>query len=154
MLLLTMVGVLAVYLASFLLSTTSDRPDHLDSEVLRELAAPACLALRTELDALPDLPSDATLEQRRDRVVEQEQLVGRFVEQIGAVGDAALDEDEPARAWLADWQTLITIRQDYAEAGFTGEFAIPVEDGQPITRRMNDIGVDACEVPPGLLTAP
>lgn len=154
MLLLTMVGVLAVYLASFLLSTTSDRPDQLDSEALREVAAPACRALRTELNALPTLPSDATLEQRRDRVAEQEQLVGHFVEQIRLVGDAALDDDQPARAWLKDWETLVQIRQDYAGAGFVGEFIIPIEDGQPITRRMTDIGVDACQVPQGLIDAP
>lgn len=151
-LLLVVVAVLvvAVYAGSFLLFTTKDRSDQLDSQPLREVAAPACTDLRLAVEALPPLPADAGQDDRLAQVDEQRALVDRFVARVREVGDAALDADEPARAWLADWQQLIDTREDWANGPSGVPYAVPVEDGQPITRRMNAIGVDACTVPAGL----
>ena len=153
-LLTTFMAVVGVYVVAFLLSTTDDRVDQLDTDALRDVAGPACVTMRTEIDALPALPVGATDEERQARLDVQRVAVERFVAQVRTVGDAALDDDEPAREWLGDWEALLQARQDFATAGFTGDFAVPVEGGQPITMRMDDIGVDACQVPTALSTSP
>lgn len=150
-LLLVLAGVLTlgVYVGSFLLSTTSDRVDQLDSPAVREVAQQACTDLRVAVDALPPVPPDADRTERIARVDRLSAIVAAFDEQVRQVGEQALDADEPARSWLADWASLISSRQQWAQAG-TGAYEVPVEDGQPITRRMDAIGVDACTVPAGL----
>ncbi len=152
-LLLVVVGVLilGVYVASFLLSTTSDRVDQLDNPPVMDAASRACTDLRVAVDALPPLPSGATRSERLARADAQGVLVDRLVQQVQQVGDAALDADVPARSWLADWKTLASSRKSWARDG-TGPYAVPVRDGQPITRRMDAIGVDACTVPAGLVS--
>ena len=143
------VFVVAVYAGSFLLFSTNDRVDQLDTQPVREVAAPACTDLRLAVDALPPLPSGASPADRLARVEQQRALVERFIARVEQAGDAALSADEPARSWLADWQTLVDSRERWVRDA-TGPYAVPVEDGQPITRRMNAIGVDACTVPVGL----
>lgn len=154
LLLVTGIGIIAVYAIAVLLSTTKDRVDQIDSKAVEDVAGPACVTLRTDLDALPALPAGASNGERSARVAEQAAVVDRFVTQVRTVGDAALDADSPTRTWLGDWRTLVQIRQDYALAGFQGTFAIPQDEGLPITQRMNDIGVSSCQVPQSLETAP
>lgn len=154
LLLLSAVALIAVYVAAVLLSTTEDRVDQLDSDVMKDAAAPACITLRTAIDAMPALEPGASTEQRSTRVTEQAGVVQAFVEQVRRVGDEALDDDVPAREWLGDWEALVRVRTDLAATGFTGAFALPQDGDRPITDRMNDIGVSACQVPTGLTTAP
>ncbi len=146
---LVAVLVVVVYAGSFLLFTTKDRVDQLDSQALRDVAGPACTDLRLAVDALPTLPADASRADRLARVGEQRVLVDAFVDRVQQVGVEALDADEPARSWLADWQTLVDSRERWARDAMS-PYAVPEQDGQPITRRMNAIGVDACAVPVGL----
>jgi hypothetical protein len=154
LLLLSAVALVAIYVTAVLLSTTSDRVDQLDSEVMEDAAGPACITLRTELDAMPLLDPLASKEQRATRVAEQAAVVQRFLAQVRAVGDAAIDDDEPAREWLGDWEALLRARQQAAASDFTAAFEVPRDGERAITERMNAIGVSACRVPTGLTTAP
>lgn len=154
LLLAGLIGVLAIYGGSVLLSTTRDRVDQIDTAPVEAAAVAACTALRVNLDARPAMPPAPSDGQRSARVDDDAALVTSFVEQVQRAGDAALDADAPARVWLADWQMLIDARRAFAASGFVGTFSVPVADGQPITRRMNDIGVDACQVPRSLVDSP
>lgn len=147
------VATVAVYASAFALSTTQDRPDHLDTPVVRDAASTACARLRTEVDALPPLPDGASARDRQARVGEQDRLVRRLVQQVRAVGPQALEADVPAQQWLGDWTRLTDARTAYV-AGADGPFSVPVEDGEPISTRMGRVGVPACVVPNSLLVAP
>lgn len=154
LLLLAGAATLAVYGAAFVLSTTRDRPDQIDTQAVERVATDACVRLRVAVDALPPLPAGADLAARGARVGEQQQLVQRLVSDVEAVGPAALDEDVPAREWLGDWQVLVQARRAYLDAGGTGPWSVPVLDGRVVSERMDGIGVDACKVPDGLKAAP
>ena len=145
-------GTVAVYGGSVLLSATGDRQDTLDQRPVRDRASAACTALRLDVDAQQPLPEGAAPDARRARLAEQDRLVGRLVADVRGLGPAVLATDVPAEQWLADWEQLAAARRAYAAAGGRGEFALPVEDGRPITDRMDQVGVPACVVPTGLTT--
>lgn len=148
------VATVGAYVGMFLLSTSRDRVDHLDVEPVRSTAAAACTQLRTDVDALPPLPPTASTPERQARVAEQGRIVDRLVEQVRAVGPAALAADVPAEEWLGDWVALRDARQEWADAGATGPVPAPQADGRPLTDRMGRVGVAPCLVPTGLTTAP
>ncbi len=152
---LALLAVVAVYVTAFVLDTTKDRPDTLDVEPVRSTAAAACTRLRTDLDALPPLATDAPAAARQERLAVQDRAITALVAQVRAVGRAALDADVPAEQWLGDWQALAAARQAYAAGGATGPFTPPLDDqGRPVTDRMGRVGVDACVVPRSLTLAP
>ena len=154
--LVVLVGLATVsaYVGMFVLSTTRNRPDHLDVEPVRSTAAAACTQLRVDVDALPPLPPTATPGQRQERVGDQLQLLDRLVAQVRAVGPEALAADEPALDWLEDWAALRRARQAWADAGATGPFTLPLVDGRPLPDRMASVGVEPCLVPTALTIAP
>lgn len=144
----------AVYVLAVVLFSTKDRVDQLDSDALKAVAGPACLTLRGTIDAMPVLPPGTSNADRSARVDEQAAAVERFVAQVRTVGPQALADDSPAESWLADWESLIRIRKEVAASDFALPFQIPMGGDDLVTRRMNDIGIDACQVPMGLTTAP
>lgn len=143
-----------VYVAAFSLSTTKDRPDTLDVQPVKGVAATACTRLRSDLDALPRLPPGAPLQDRLDRLAVQDHAIQALVTKVRAVGEPALRKDVPAEQWLADWTTLADARRSYAEAGATGPFVPPAADGHPLSQRMSAVGLAACAVPDALTVAP
>jgi len=147
---LAAVGTLAVYGGSVVLSTTGDRQDTFDTAPVRDRASAACTALRLEVDAQQPLPDGAAQDLRLARLTEQDALVSRLVADLRGLGPAVLAADPPAEQWLADWEQLAAARRAYAGTGARGTFTVPVEDGLPITDRMDRVGVPACVVPTGL----
>jgi hypothetical protein len=147
---------LAVYVISTFVVTTRDRDTKLDEKGLRETAKTACRAMTGGLDDLPSLPDGATLAQRQERMAAQTALARQLVVTVERTPAATLDDDVPAREWLKDWTAFADARDAYAAGGLVGElrFAVPVDQGEPITRRMSDIGLDSCVVPRDLLVAP
>jgi hypothetical protein len=131
------VGTLAVYVGIFVIDTTKDRPDTLDVQPVKGVAAQACTTLRVDLDALPPLPADASPQQRQDRLAAQDRAVRTLVTTVQAVGEPALRKDVPAKEWLGDWTTIADARRAY-----------------PLTERMNAVGLPECVVPASLTTAP
>ena len=148
------VGTLGVYGGSVVLASTGDAQDTLDDRPVRDRASAACTALRLDVDAEPPLPPSATREARLARLAEQDRLIARLVADVRGLGQPALAEDVPAEQWLADWEQLAAARRAYAQAGAQGGFTVPVENGQPLTYRMDRIGVPACLVPTGLTIGP
>lgn len=143
-----------IYGSAFALSTTDDRPDHLDVDPVSSTASAACASLRADLDALPPLAPGAPPAERLDRLAVQDRAVRALVTTVRGVGQEALDADAPAEDWLADWERLAAARRAYAEAGAQGPFSQPVVDGRPLSDRMSGVGLDACRVPASLTAAP
>lgn len=75
---------------------------------------------------------------------------------VRELGDDRLDEDNPTRAWLGDWETLVQAREEQADVVETGSpvaFDVPqTEDGFPITGRMSE-AIASCGVPASLLAS-
>lgn len=154
LLLLVAAFTVGVYVWSFALSTTKDRPDELDTAPVKTAAATACDRLRSGLAALPALPAGAPAADRTARVEEQDRQIAQLVTAVRAVGRRDLDRDLPATAWLADWEALASARQAYGAAGASGPFTPPIADGKPLPERMGRIGVPSCAVPAALLAPP
>jgi len=148
------VATVGVYAAMFSLDTTKDRPDTLDVQPVKGVAAAACTRLHTTLDPLPRLAAAAPLQARLDRLAVQDAAVRALVTQVREVGEPALRKDVPAEQWLSDWTTLADVRRAYAAGGATGVFVSPSADGHALTERMGAVGISACKVPDALSAAP
>jgi hypothetical protein len=132
--------------------------DHLgilDSPDVVNRASQACATMAEQIAAIPQpLPGDATGEVGAIRA--QDQALGRLVTSMEALGQDRLSHDHPAQPWIADWQTLIRLRETYADdlaAGRHPTLVIPTIDGYPITHRMSDPGID-CPIPAQLTAMP
>lgn len=154
LLLVVAAATVAVYVWSFTLSTTKDRPDQLDTKTVSTAAGAACARLRTGIAGLPALPPGAPTAERQERIREQNGQIDGLVAAVRAVGQPALDKDVPATAWLADWEALAAARSAYAAAGAAGPFSPPATEGRTLPDRMGRIGVAACTVPAALLASP
>ena len=147
------VGLGAVYAGSVLL-TTRDQPAQIDPKRVKPVAEAACSRLSAGLNAL-QRPFQATDDRDRAAAVDaQAALVERFLSDLAAVGENALREDEPSLTWIGDCRALMQARMSFVAGGFTGTFELPAQDGQPIIRRMDAIGVSACAVPQLLRSSP
>jgi hypothetical protein len=143
----------AIYAGSVFL-TTRDQETRLDSDTVTAAAKSACTSLRTDLEAMPVLPPGSAPPVRQERLVAQAARVREFVAAVEAVGGKALDADRPSRAWLADWEALAAAREAYARDEPTAAFQVPLVAGEPLTRRMSEVGLPECVVPEVLSATP
>ena len=133
--------------------------DHLgilnDPSVI-SVVEPACVKMAAAVKQVPVPPPGAPPAQLAAAVRSQNDAVRALTKTVRALGDETLNGDDPAQAWLSDWDTLIRLRERYAAdlvAGRTPTFTLPTVDGVPITQRMSDPGV-SCPVPPALTALP
>ena len=132
--------------------------DHLgildDPDVVNR-ASLACATMAQQIAAIPQQqPGDVTGEVGAIRT--QDQALSSLVASMQALGQDRLNHDHPAQLWIADWQTLIRVRETYADdlaAGHHPTLVIPIVDGYPITHRMSTTGVD-CPIPAQLTAMP
>ncbi|WP_262285429.1 hypothetical protein [Micromonospora sp. MA102] len=154
------VVVVAVVAASFILLSCAgwwlyanhDRPELIDSPEVAEVAESACTTMQAAVAARA-APSNAAIDVRVRSIRDQNAAVVAMVARVRGLGSKRLDDDRPTAAWLSDWEALIEVREQYARdlaAGGKRRFAVPTDDGVPITDRMNHVGL-ACQVPPMLL---
>lgn len=135
-----------------LLYTGHDRLELIDRQRVVGRAEAACAALAKDVHAMqPSGPQDPV--ERAELVRSENRSVVAFVSAVRALGHDTLEDDEPAEAWLADWERLVAAREAFArhpDASDATAPAIPTDDGKPITRRMNRVGL-RCSVPKELL---
>ena len=121
-----------------------DRPDVVDR------AEKACRKLHRAIDAVS---SEVALD-KAERIGQENAQVELFVANVRSIGAKALDDDRPANAWLDDWANLAAARSSYAARLRTtpdvGPPPVPKVEGVPITRRMQDVGIN-CTIPQGIL---
>ncbi|MFG3604633.1 hypothetical protein [Micromonospora chersina] len=157
--------VVAIVAASFILLSCAglfiyaypnhDRPELIDSPEVAEVAESACATMQAAVVARA-APSNAAIDVRVRSIRDQNATVVAMVAHVRGMGSKRLDDDRPTAAWLSDWETLIEVRKQYAQdlaAGGKPRFAVPTDDGVPITDRMNHVGL-ACQVPSLLLDLP
>lgn len=147
-------------LVSFVLGiwayATKDHLEALDDSTVVETADRACatMTLAVQEGAIP--AEYAPAEARADAIRQQDAAVRQMVGVMRTLGRERLDGDQPATAWLADWETLIRIREQYAAdllAGRTARFILPTVGGYPLTHRIDNVGL-ACRVPERLVGLP
>jgi hypothetical protein len=134
---------------------TYGNADHLgilDDPAVTRVVEPACRSMASAVQQVPVPTSDAPPDQVAAAIRSQTEAVRTLTATVRALGEETLDGDHPAQAWLADWDTLIRLRDEYAAdlvAGRPASFTLPTVDGVPITKRMSDPG-PSCPVPPVL----
>ena len=78
-----------------------------------------------------------------------------MVDRIRSLESTLRESDQPLDAWLADWETLVSGREDYLgqrRRGVDTTFRVPRSpDGDPINVRMDMAAEDVCAVPEVLL---
>jgi len=63
-----------------------------------------------------------------DSLADQNTAVKNTVERIRSLGSAVRESDQPLDAWLADWEALVSGREDYLSQqrrGFDTTFRVP-----------------------------
>ncbi|OZV79634.1 hypothetical protein CA850_16290 [Micromonospora echinospora] len=146
------VGAFSIFCAGLWSYANHDRPELIDNPPVRETAESACATMQAAVVAKA-VPPSAALDVRIRAVREQNAAVAAMVAQVRSLGSSRLDDDRPTAAWLADWETLVETRDQYANdlsAGRRPHFLVPTVDGVPIIERMNDVDL-VCEVPPQLV---
>jgi hypothetical protein len=109
-----------------------DDPKSLDSPPVRQEALAACEEMQRRVEGAGDTEAE-------------NEAVDAMVARLRGLGSETLDKDEPAEAWLADWDRVVASRR----AGDPW----PEFDGTPIHRRMDDLVKDLrpCQMPARLI---
>jgi hypothetical protein len=131
----------------------TDNPAIIENPDVARVATAACAAMRDQASSLA-VATTAPIRQRVGAINAQNDTVTELVDRVTRLTDPAeLQRDQPASAWLADWQRLVRVRDAYARALASGHpkpMAMPVIDGQTLQQRLNDVGLN-CRVPLVLL---
>ncbi|MDO3701780.1 hypothetical protein Q3W71_08815 [Micromonospora sp. C28SCA-DRY-2] len=144
-----------VFCAGLWTYANHDRPELIDDPPVSEVAESACATMRATV-AAKAAPPGAPVDARVRSIREQNAAVTAMVAQVRGLDADLLADDRPTTLWLADWETLVQTRERYAAdlaAGGRPHFVAPTADGEPLTDRMNSVGL-LCEVPPQLLDLP
>lgn len=127
-----------------------DHIDQIDDPQVVAIVESACATMTREV-RLAAVSPGVPVRQQSASIRRQDAAVQRMVATIGGVGPDRIAGDVPTQAWLDDWQRLVGARERYADAlqaGGQPGWEIPVEEGAPITTRMDT--VSSCTVPPEL----
>lgn len=155
LILVVAVGGVVVFCAGLWTYANHDRPELIDNPPVSEVAESACATMRATV-AAQAAPPGAPVDARVRAIREQNAAVTAMVAQVRGLDRDLLADDRPTNLWLADWETLVEARERYAAdlaAGGRPHFVVPTADGEPLTQRMNSVGL-ICEVPPQLLDLP
>jgi hypothetical protein len=143
------ITVVSVTLAGLWRFATQDRPEVVDQPTVVRTANAACLIMRKGVHRLAAVP-ESGIAKRVAAMRAQNDEVLLMVDRIRALGYDVVSQDLPLQTWLNDWERLVGAREAYAAsllAGRPRQLALPEDgDGEPITTRMNDVGLD-CTVP-------
>ncbi|WP_459984669.1 hypothetical protein [Nocardioides sp. AN3] len=129
--------------------TSADHLGVLDDPAVINVADPACEQMaRSVRDAAPAAAASPTDVATAIRV--QDAAITMMVAKIRAVGSDRLQNDQPATAWLADWERLVGLREAFADelaAGGHPTLVVPQVDGARVTIRMDEVGLsEGCAV--------
>lgn len=127
----------------------------IDDGDLTALIAEECQIMTTTVESMPVNGPP----RRQARIIaDQDEAVTTMVRRIRSQADDAIRLDQPAEAWLRDWEQLVAAREAYAGgilAGDEPDLRIPRDDdGDEIYLRMDDVWLNdpaACVVPAALL---
>lgn len=148
---LSLLLVFAAFIALVVFGSIDSR-DFIENDSILQVVETEC---STMTETVEGLAVRGSLEQQADTIDEQNQAIERMVRAVRALDPALLRSDLPTLEWTDDWELLIKVRSDYAEAlrrGAEPDLAEPKDaDGDPIIERMDFASSPECEVPMSLL---
>jgi len=138
-------------LTYFVANTGRDIPGVLDDERVLEVTLQECRLMTSTVEGvLVDGPAD----DRLDALGDQNTAVETMVDRIRSLSSKVREADRPLDSWLADWETIVSGREDYLSRqrrGIDTDFRVPrTPGGDPINERMDSAAED-CPVPKVLL---
>lgn len=114
-----------------------------------------CAPVLAAINELPRANTAKTPEERAQVLDQANGLVAGLVTQLNAQPPPRAVLQKFATEWLADWDSYLGSRRDYAAKLHTGhdaKFAVEATSGTPITIRMDDFAdrnaMPSCKVPP------
>lgn len=134
----------------------SELPDetatYLDDWDILEVVEVECIRMTTRIE---DMTVTGTPDEQSAVILDQNEAVEAMLARVRKIDRDILAADEPAIAWLADWDKLLDARRDFAALvaqGKTTEFELPTDRvGDPIIDRMDWASEPECVVPDALL---
>ena len=146
---LTSVGGAFTYLA---LNGERDIPGFIDDERVLETAIRECRLMTSTVEGIS---AGGNPDDRLDALADQNSAVTNMVDRIRSLESTLRESDQPLDAWLADWETLVSGREDYLgrqRRGVETSFRVPRSPGgDPINVRMDMAAEEVCPVPEVLL---
>ena len=146
---LTAFGGATTYLA---LNGERDIPGFLDDQRVVETAIRECQVMTSTVEGLP---ADGSPDDRLDALADQNTAVTNMIDRVRSLESTLRESDHPLDAWLADWEALVSGREDYLgkkRRGIDATFRVPRSpDGDPINVRMDMAAEGVCPVPEVLL---
>ena len=131
----------------------ADPPDRLDDPTFAVEAQERCSAALDLVAALPPAADSRTAAERAEVLVIANGHLTDMVEDLGEIVPAG-EDGEIVREWLADWDTYLADRVDYAEALETDPEArllVTARGGEQITEYLDGFARDnrmpACSTP-------
>lgn len=118
----------------------ADHPWTLNSPMVADRARSACDQLSKDVRAVAGRGSSEAEVAARIRA--QDEGIRRLIASMNDLGQDRLQADHPAEFWVQDWQTLLDLRETYADdllAGRHPTLVIPTVDDIPITHRMTEL---------------
>jgi hypothetical protein len=117
-------------------------PERLTDPEARVVAT-ACTDAQRSLERLDQVGLTAKVAEKANRVEQEDVILGAMIRKIRTVRPDGRDPATALRAWLDDWQRLVTAREQYASdlrtKGVEARFVEPASDGvEPIANKMND----------------
>ncbi len=91
-----------------------DNPDELDDAAYVSSLEARCQELRADLDELPAAFETDDADERAAVVTEANGLVAQFIADLEDGAPSEGDDAESMAGWIADWQTYLVDREDYA----------------------------------------
>ena len=108
-------------LAWTVLAEPGDPPDFLDDRRFPTAAEPICERAMADVEALGSGAAVDTIEERADLVDRQDEVFAEMLDDLARLPRPAGEQGEWVTAWLADWQTHIDDRREWADRLHAGE---------------------------------
>lgn len=135
---------IGLWVAFLVVYANQDHLGYLNSVPVRNRVAEACRTLSADLagQTSPAAASTTDPTTAAEAIRSENRTVGVMTRSVEALGQDTLAGDDPALPWLADWDTVVQLREEYAAnllAGKPARLVLPTKDGIPISWRMGDV---------------
>ena len=125
-------------------------PGAIDNPRLLSVIQKECRLMTSTVESMPEQGPAA---QQASIIDDQNEAIEDMLDSVREVGASRIDDDEPAGAWLDDWERLVRARESLVNELLSGgapDLRIPEDErGKDIHLRMNDAFIDpeTCRVP-------
>lgn len=129
-------------------------PDTLADPTFAAAAERLCAAALADVTALPPARTARSAGERSDTIDQASDRLARLTIDLRDLAPQEGEDATTVSAWLADWDTYLLDRRDYAErlrGDESAAFQLTTRSGQDITRPMDNLaqvnGMPSCATP-------